>query len=161
MVGGAHPTNVLENMNLGGKPMSSPPEGYHTVTPYLVVQDIEALITFLKETFDAEETERVPGPDGISRHAEVRIGDSAVMMGTARGKPPVPGMLYVYTVDVDKVYSRALKAGGESIAQPENQFYGDRTAGVTDSQGNIWYMATRVENLSEEELRERALAKKG
>ena len=141
--------------------MSSPPEGYHTVTPYLVVQDIEALITFLKEAFDAEETERVPGPGGTTRHAEIRIGDSVVMMGAARGKPPIPGMLYVYTEDVDTTYSRALKAGGESIAQPENQFYGDRTAGVTDSQGNIWYMATRVENLSEEELRERALAAKG
>ena len=57
-------------------------------------------------------------------------------------------MLYVYTEDVDTVYSRALKAGGESIAQSENQFYGDRTAGVKDSQGNIWYMATRVENLT-------------
>ena len=141
--------------------MSSPPEGYHNVTPYLVVQDVEALITFLKETFDAEETERVPGPDGTTRHAEVRIGDSVVMMGTAQGRQPVPGMLYVYTEDVDTTYSRALKAGGESIAQPENQFYGDRTAGVTDSQGNIWYMATRVENLSEEELRARALAGQG
>ena len=138
--------------------MPSPPEGYHTVTPYLVVKDVESLITFLKEAFDAEETERVPGPDGTTRHAEVRIGDSVVMMGTARGKPPVLGMLYVYTEDVDTAYSRALKAGGESIAQPENQFYGDRTAGVTDSQGNIWYIATRVENLSEEELRERAFA---
>ena len=128
--------------------MSSPPEGYHNVTPYLVVQDIEALIAFLKEAFGAEETERVPGPDGTTRHAEVRIGDSVVMMGTSRGNPPVPDMLYVYTEDVDTVYSRALKAGGESIAQPENQFYGDRTAGVKDSQGNIWYMATRVENLT-------------
>ncbi len=141
--------------------MSSPPEGYHTVTPYLVVQDVEALITFLKEAFDAEETERVPGLDGITRHAEVRIGDSVVMMGAARGRQPVPGMLYVYTEDVDAAYSRALKAGGESIAQPESQFYGDRTAGVKDSQGNVWYMATRVENLSAEELRERALSAKG
>ena len=141
--------------------MSSPPEGYHNVTPYLVVQDIEALITFLKDAFDAEETERVPGPDGKARHAEVRIGDSVVMMGTARGKPPIPGMLYVYTEDVDTAYSRALKAGGESIAQPENQFYGDRTAGVTDSQGNIWYLATRVENLSEEEIQKQVLTVKG
>ena len=122
--------------------MSSAPEGY----------------TFLKEAFDAEETERVPGPDGTTRHAEVRIGDSVVMMGTARENPPMPGMLYVYTEDVDTAYSRALKAGGESIAQPENQFYGDRTGGIKDSQGNIWYIATRVENLSEEELRERAFA---
>ena len=138
--------------------MPSPPEGYHTVTPYLVVKDVESLITFLKEAFDAEESERVPNPDGSTRHAEVRIGDSVVMMGTARGRPPMPGMLYVYTEDVDTAYSRALKAGGESIAQPENQFYGDRTGGIKDSQGNIWYIATRVENLSEEELRERAFA---
>ena len=141
--------------------MASPPEGYHTVTPYLVVEDVERLITFLKEAFDAEESERVPSPDGTTRHAEVRIGDSVVMMGTARGKPSMPGMLYVYTEDIDTAYSRALKAGGESIAQPENQFYGDRSAGVKDSQGNIWYIATRVENLSEDELRERGLAVKG
>ena len=138
--------------------MPSPPEGYHTVTPYLVVKDVESLITFLKEAFGAEESERVPNSDGTTRHTEVRIGNSVVMMGTARGKPPVPGMLYVYMEDVDTVYSRALKAGGESIEQPENQFYGDRRAGVKDSQGNIWYIATRVENLSEEKLRERALA---
>ena len=141
--------------------MPSPPEGYHTVTPYLVVQDVEALITFLKAAFDAEETERVPNSDGTTKHAEVRIGDSVVMMGMARGKPSVPGMLYVYTEEVDTAYSRALKAGGESIAQPENQFYGDRTAGVTDNQGNIWYIATRVENLSEEEIQKRALAAMG
>ena len=73
----------------------------------------------------------------------------------------MPCMLYVYTEDIDTAYSRALKAGGESIAQPENQFYGDRSAGVKDSQGNIWYIATRVENLSEDELRERGLAVKG
>ena len=137
--------------------MPSPPEGYHTVTPYLVGKDVESLITFLKEAFDAEESERVPNSDGTTRHAEVRIGDSVVMMGTARGKPSMSGMLYVYTEDVDTAYSRALKAGGESIAQPENQFYGDRAAGVKDSQGNIWYIATRVESLSEDELRERAL----
>ena len=63
--------------------MPSPPEGYHTVTAYLVVKDVESLITFLKEAFDAEESERVPNPDGTARHAEVRIGDSVVMMGTA------------------------------------------------------------------------------
>ena len=141
--------------------MPSPPDGYHTVTPYLVVKDVESLITFLKEAFGAEESERVLNSDGTTRHAEVRIGDSDVMMGTARGKPPMPGMLYVYTEDVDRAYSRAMKAGGESIAPPENQFYGDRTAGVKDSQGNIWYIATRIENLSEGELRERALAEIG
>ena len=138
--------------------MPSPLEGYHTVTPYLVGKDVESLITFLKEAFDAEESERVPNSDGTTRHAEVRIGDSVVMMGTARGKPSMSGMLYVYTEEVDTAYSRALNAGGESIAQPENQFYGDRAAGVKDSQGNIWYIATRVESLSEDELRERALA---
>ena len=82
--------------------MPSPLEGYHTVTPYLVGKDVESLITFLKEAFDAEESERVPNSDGTTRHAEVRIGDSVVMMGTARGKPSMSGMLYVYTEDVER-----------------------------------------------------------
>jgi PhnB protein len=141
--------------------MASPPPGYRTVTPYLVVKDIEALITFLKDAFGAEESERVPGPDGVTRHAEVRIGDSVVMMGAAQeGYPPLPAALYLYVEDTDASYASALQAGAESLMEPADQFYGDRNAGVRDSQGITWWIATRVENLTAEELRKRALTAK-
>ena len=139
--------------------MSQAPAGYHTVTPYLVVEDIEALIAFLKDAFGAEEHERVPGPDGVTRHAEVRIGDSVVMMGAAQeGYPPMPAALYMYVEDTDASYASALGAGADSIMEPADQFYGDRNAGVRDSQGNTWWIATRVEDLTREELRKRAQA---
>lgn len=138
--------------------MSPAPAGFHTITPYLVVEDIEALISFLKAAFGAEETERVPGPDGVTRHAEVRIGDSVVMMGAAQeGYPPLPAALYMYVEDTDASYASALDAGAESLMEPADQFYGDRNAGVKDSQGITWWIATRVENLTAEELRKRAL----
>ncbi len=118
--------------------MATAPAGYHTVTPYLVVENIEAIITFLKDAFGAAETERVPGPDGATRHAEVRIGDSIVMMGAAQeGYPSMPGALYLYVEDTDATYGSALKAGATSIMEPADQFYGDRNAGVKDSQGNL------------------------
>ena len=137
--------------------MSQAPAGYHTVTPYLVVEDIEALISFLKDAFGAEESERVPGPDGVTRHAEVRIGDSVVMMGAAQeGYPAMPAALYMYVEDTDATYASALDAGAESLMEPADQFYGDRNAGVKDSQGITWWIATRVENLTAGELRIRA-----
>ena len=138
--------------------MSQAPAGYHTLTPYLVVEDIEALIAFLKDAFGAEESERVPGPDGVARHAEVRIGDSVVMIGAAQeGYPPMPAALYMYVEDTDASYASALGAGAESLMAPADQFYGDRNAGVRDSQGITWWIATRVEDLTPEELRKRAL----
>ena len=134
------------------------PDGYHTVTPYLKVKGVAGLIDFLKQAFDAVETERLLGPDGKVGHAEVRIGDSVVMMGEAPGDP-MPAMLYVYVDDADASYKRALEAGATSLAEPEDQFYGDRTAGVKDPFGNCWYVAERQEDVSPEELRRRAEAR--
>src|SRR6266511_6228386 len=103
------------------------PEGYHTVTPYLVVQGVPKLIDFLKQAFDAQEIMRMPRPDGTIMHAEVRVGDSAVMMGEARGEfKPMPGSLYLYVDDTDATYQRALQAGATSLMEPADQFYGDR-----------------------------------
>jgi uncharacterized glyoxalase superfamily protein PhnB len=136
------------------------PDGYHTATPYLVVEDVDQLIDFLKEAFDALETERIPGPDGSPTHAEVQIGDSRVMMGSARGeRGPIPAMVYIYTEDCDAAYRRALKAGAESVMEPEDQFYGDRNAGVKGPQGNHWWIATHVEDVSRDELQRRAAEK--
>ena len=133
------------------------PDGFHTVTPYLVVEDVPRLIDFLKEAFEAVEVERTHQPDGSVMHAEVRIGDSMVMMGQARGEwKAAPVSLYLYVPDVDRVYQQALAAGAESMMEPQDQFYGDRNGGVKDPQGNTWWIGTRLENLSPEEIQRRA-----
>ncbi len=135
------------------------PEGYHTVTPYLVVQGVPKLIDFLKQAFDAQEIMRMPRPDGTIMHAEVRVGDSAVMMGEARGEfKPMPGSLYLYVDDTDATYQRALQAGATSLMEPADQFYGDRHAGVVDAVGNHWWIATHIEDVLPEELARRAEA---
>jgi len=135
------------------------PEGYHTVTPYLVVQGAANLIDFLKHAFDAKEIERMARPDGLVTHAEVKIGDSIVMMGEASGeKKPTTSMLYLYVNDTDAVYKRALQAGATSVMEPADQFYGDRNAGVKDPAGNRWWIATHKEDVPPEEMAKRARA---
>jgi uncharacterized glyoxalase superfamily protein PhnB len=131
------------------------PDGYHSVTPYLVVKGAAQMIDFLKEAFGAQETFRMPGPEGIM-HAEVRIGDSVVMMSDAMGEyGPMPTMLFLYVEDVDAVYKRALQAGATSTQKPEDQFWGDRAGAVKDAFGNQWWMATHVEDVPFEELERR------
>jgi uncharacterized glyoxalase superfamily protein PhnB len=133
------------------------PEGYHTITPYLIVQGAVQLIAFLKQAFEAEEIFRMAQPDGTISHAEVRIGDSMVMMSEARGDlKPMPAMLHLYVEDVDAIYQRAVQAGATSLREPVNTFYGDRTGGVQDSSGNQWWIATHVEDVSADELAKRA-----
>jgi len=135
------------------------PDGYHAVTPYLTVQGVPKLIDFLKQAFEAQEIERMTQPDGTIGHAEVRIGDSVVMMGEARDEwKPMPSGIYLYVNDTDAVYKRALQAGATSIMEPADQFYGDRSAGVKDSSGNHWWIATHKEDVSPEELKKRAQA---
>jgi PhnB protein len=122
------------------------PKGFHTVTPYLVVQDAPALIDFVTRAFDAEESFRDVGSAG-GVHAEVQIGDSKLMIGGGapnlswRGTPRLAA-LHIYVKDTDAVYARALEAGAESIGAPMDQEYGERSAGVKDASGNVWYIAT-------------------
>jgi uncharacterized glyoxalase superfamily protein PhnB len=133
------------------------PEGYHTLTPYLTVTDVKALLAFLEKAFGATETYRMARPDGTIRHAEVRIEDSMVMMGQCEDpKAARPGTLYMYVADADAVYARALAAGGVSIKAPTTQDYGDRSGAVEDPVGNQWWIATRVEDVSAEEIERRA-----
>lgn len=133
------------------------PDGYHTVTPYLVVDDVARLIAFIEQAFGARETHRTKGPDGTIRHAEAQIGDSRVMMGQARDPwKPMPAAIYLYVPDTDATYQRAVAAGGKSLMEPANQFYGDRNAGVADPMGNYWWIGTHVEDVSPEELERRA-----
>ncbi len=135
------------------------PEGYHTVTPYLTVQGVAKLLDFVKRAFGAEELARMPAPGGGIAHAEVRIGDSIVMMGEPMdASQQMPASLYVYMPAVDAVYKRAIEAGATSVQEPTNQFYGDRRADVKDPCGNMWYIATRVEDVSPEEMAHRQQA---
>lgn len=135
------------------------PEGYHTVTPYLAVHGAAKLIDFLQRAFGATVIERLEQPGGAIAHAEVRIGDSIVMVGdAAREWKPMPAMLHMYVPDTDAAYRRAIAAGGTSIREPADQFYGDRSAAVQDACGNQWWLATRIENLTSEEIQKRAAA---
>ncbi len=135
--------------------------GHHSVTPYLLVPDAAKQIDFLKTAFDAKEVDRFLGPDGRIMHAEVKIGDSMVMMGEACGdRKPMPAMLLLYVPDTDALYRRALQAGGTSIREPSDQFYGDRTAGVKDSAGNEWWISTHIEDVPPDEIQRRAAAAK-
>jgi PhnB protein len=147
-------TEYREEADMTVKPI---PDGYHSVTPYLIVQGADKLLDFLTRAFGAEETVRMPRPDGSIAHAEVRIGDSVVMLADAGEQwSPMPAGIHLYLEDCDATYLRALEAGATSVQEPADQFYGDRSAGVRDSLGNHWWIATHVEDLSEEEIAKRA-----
>jgi uncharacterized glyoxalase superfamily protein PhnB len=129
------------------------PDGMHNVNPYLVVADPAILMQFVTATFAAREVDRHEA-NGQIMHAEMRIGDSLLMIGGST-EHAAPGLLYVYVDDCDAAYARALAAGGESIAPPTDMFYGDRHGGVRDTQGNSWWIATHVEDVSPDELARR------
>jgi len=118
-------------------------EGFHTVTPYLIVREAAELIDFVKQAFGAQELNRGTGSAG-GIHAEVLIDDSMVMIGggEALNRPSMPAALHLYVKDADAVYKRALEAGGASVREPVDQVYGDREASVRDQAGNMWYIAT-------------------
>jgi PhnB protein len=139
------------------------PEGFHTVTPYLVVAGVDKLLEFVKSAFDAKEIERHARPDGVVMHAQVRIGDSIIMMGDPTGaqhewQKPLTAALYLYVPDCDTLYQSALRAGAKSLQAPADMFYGDRHGGVEDRWGNQWWIATHKEDVSPDELRRRAEA---
>jgi PhnB protein len=133
------------------------PDGYHTVTPVLTVEGAAKLIEFLKQAFDAKEMYRLEGPNGSVMHAQIKIGDSMVMVGEASEKyKPRPATMALYVENTDAWYKRALKAGGVSEREPSDQFYGDRSAGVTDFAGNQWWIHTHIEDVPHEEIKKRA-----
>ena len=119
------------------------PEGFSTVTPYLIVVGADKLLIFLKAAFEAEERLRVPTADGKIMHAEVRIGDSPVELADSTDQfPPMAASLHIYAPNCDAVYTRALEAGGKTIRAPMDQAYGERSGGVLDPCGNQWWIAT-------------------
>jgi PhnB protein len=133
------------------------PDGYHSVTPYLVVNGVAKLIDFLQQAFGAQEMERMETPDGTVMHGEVKIGDSMIMMGEASARhKPMPASLYLYVTDTDALYQQAMQSGAISLMPPANQFYGDRNAGVQDPCGNQWWIGTHVEDVAPEEMKRRS-----
>src|ERR1035437_9994984 len=126
------------------------PEGWHSVTPRLFVHEAPKLVDFLKHAFGAAGTFRTDGP------SEIRIGDSIVMVGEVGVREAMSSFLYLYLEDMDAAYRRALEAGATVIEEPSDMFYGDRRATVRDPFGNIWQIATRKEDLSLDEIRNRA-----
>jgi PhnB protein len=122
------------------------PEELRTVTPYIHPIGAAKLINFMKDAFDAEVLARHEG-GGVIQHAQVRIGDSIVAMGEAHGPyQPMPPALHLYVPDTDAAYNRALRAGAKTIYAPHDASYGERSAGVTDPFGNLWYIATRTQD---------------
>ena len=136
------------------------PDGYHTVTPYLVVRGAAKTIEFMRKAFGAQVLgDSMTRPDGSIMHATVKIGDSCVMLSDATEQhPPTQSMLYLYVPNVDTAYQDAITAGGTSLMEPMNQFYGDRSGGVKDPTGNRWYIGTHKEDVSPQELKKRAAA---
>ncbi len=133
------------------------PKGYHSVTPLLAVKGAARLIDFLKAAFGAEELYRFPAADGSVIHAELKIGDSVLMLGEAmKDCAPMPSSLYLYVPDADATYKAAMDAGAESLESPADQFWGDHVASVRDFAGNKWWIATHVEDVDSDELARRA-----
>ena len=126
-------------------PVKPIPDGYHAVTPYLVIQGAARALDFYKEAFGATETMRMPGPDGRVMHAEIRIGESVLMAGDERaGSKATPAgvsVVYVVVPDADAAYERARAAGAE-VTEPVDQSYGSRDVTVTDPDGNRWSLGT-------------------
>jgi uncharacterized glyoxalase superfamily protein PhnB len=147
-------------MTMAVKPI---PDGYHTATPYLFVAGAAKLLDYLAKAFDAKEVQRLRRADGSIMHAEVCIGDSAVMMADPTGPAaefgPMPCSIYLYVTDCDSVYRRAIEAGGTSLMEPTDMaFSGERYGGVKDPTGNIWWIATHIEDVTPQECARRVEA---
>jgi uncharacterized glyoxalase superfamily protein PhnB len=148
-------------------PASSTPAGYHTVTPSIIVRNAAEAIEFYRRALGAEEVSRMAGPDGKIMHAEIRIGDSIVMLGEENPEwgtlSPLstngnPGSLHIYVDDADAAFERALRAGATVRYPLEDAFWGDRYGKVTDPFGHEWGIATHVKDMTPEEMRQAAEA---
>jgi PhnB protein len=142
-------------------PAETPPRGYHSITPAIVVRDAAQAIDFYRRAFGAEEVSRMAGPGGSIMHAEIRIGDSIVMLGEENEqwgtKSPLstngnPGSLHVYVADADTAFQRAVDEGASVVYPLEDAFWGDRYGKVRDPFGHEWGIATRVREMTNEEM---------
>jgi uncharacterized glyoxalase superfamily protein PhnB len=136
------------------------PEGYRTVTPYLIVTHAHEVIEFMKRAFGAQLLFQMANPDGSIGHSELRVGDSMIMLSSGREQwKAMPTMIHLYVEDCDAVFAKAVEAGAEVVMPLADQFYGDRSGGVKDVAGNLWWIATHVKDVSEEDLKRHAQAK--
>jgi len=146
------------------------PAGYHSVTPYLIVKGATRAIDFYKQAFGATEIMRFPGPNNTVMHAEIKIGDSVIMLADEQATPGggeyrspqsvggSPVSLMIYVPEVDKTFKQAVSLGAQSKRDVQNQFYGDRSGNLIDPFGHIWTIATHVEEVSAEEMKKRMAA---
>ena len=158
-------TNTKTSTNMSTKMAVKPiPDGYHTATPYLVVKDAASAIQFYKKAFGATETLRMADPSGKVMHAEVKIGDSPIMLADefpemgARGPQSIGGTpvsICLYVQDVDAQFNQAIAAGSKALRPVQDQFYGDRSGTLTDPFGHVWTIATHKEDVTPEEMRKR------
>jgi PhnB protein len=141
------------------KSVNAVPKGYHTVTPYLVVDNAAGLIGFIEKAFGGKLTFKTLHKDNSIMHATVEVGDSTIMVSdTMEGMNAQTAMLYLYLENVDDVYKKALAAKSISVREPRDEFYGDRAGAVKDSWGNVWWVATHMEDIDAAELDKRAKA---
>ncbi len=132
------------------------PDGYHTITPYLIVETADRLIGFIKEVFNGQVLFKMQDEAGRINHAEMKIGDSILMLAEASEEwKPTKTLLHLYVEDIDATYQKALETGAVSVKEPKNEFYGDRIASVKDPFGNFWGIATHIEDVSEDEIKKR------
>jgi PhnB protein len=141
-------------MTLAAKPI---PDGFHTATPYLIVKGAARAIEFYKQALGATELMRTAGPDGTIRHAEIKVGDSPIMITDEHKEFPdwqspqtrggTPVHIYLYVEDADALFTRALAAGATQLLPMEDHPYGDRSGGITDPFGHVWYIATHIKDV--------------
>lgn len=144
--------------------VQNPPEGYRTITPYLIVKGAKDFMAFAQEAFGATQRgEMMEDPrHGVVGHAEMQVGNSVLMFAdTMEGFPPTSTLMHVYVEDVDATYAAAVAAGATAERPVEDQFYGDRSGSVKDSWGNTWYLATHKEDVPPEEMMARMEAALG
>ena len=141
------------------------PEGYHTITPYLAVENATEAIDFYKRALGAEEKVRMDGPGGAIMHAELQVGDSIIMLSDpfpqASTKPPkelggTSVSIFAYVENIDDVYKQAIDAGASSLMEPDDMFWGDRFGSVQDPFGHSWTIATHIEDVEPEEMQRRS-----
>lgn len=155
---------VVKKKRVKSKKVSAVPKGYHSVTPYLIMRQCADAIEFYKKAFGAKEMMRMEKEVGKIGHAELTIGDSKIMLAdehlelNARGPQTVGGTpvsLYLYMKNVDAIFKQALEAGATEIRPVADQFYGDRSGGLQDPFGHIWYIATHVEDVTPAQIKKR------
>lgn len=137
-------------------PVKPIPEGCNNVIPFLICKGTDKVIEFAQKTFGASVDDISRNENGLVMHATIHIRDSAVMLSEGSDRfPTTSTMMYIYVDNVDEVYKKGLEAGGESLREPTNEFYGDRSCGLKDVSGNQWWVASHVEDVSPEEMDKR------